>query len=63
LGLRYLKSLIITIFAVIWVVLIAKIIAAGGNMSSQIPKCIFTTLITFAILNAIVYFIDKKIKS
>ena len=46
----------------IWVVLMAKIFASGGTMSDQLPKCIFTTMITFGILTAIVTAIDKKLE-
>jgi len=46
----------------IWVILMAKIFKSGGDMNSQFPKCVFTTMITFGILTAIVTFIDKKIE-
>ena len=56
------KKIIIFVMVSIWVILMAKIFASGGNMNSQFPKCVFTTMITFGILTALVTFIDKKIE-
>jgi hypothetical protein len=36
----------------IWALLIINIFAAGGGMSAQAPKCIFTTMIVFGLLTA-----------
>ena len=47
---------------IIWLVLMTKIFISGGKMSDQLPKCIFTTMITFGILTAIVTAIDKKLE-
>ena len=47
---------------IIWLVLMTKIFISGGDMSDQLPKCIFTTMITFGILTAIVTAIDKKLE-
>jgi hypothetical protein len=45
----------------LWIILMGKIFISGGSMSNQLPKCIFTTMITFGILTAIVTYIDKQI--
>jgi hypothetical protein len=45
----------------LWVILMVKIFKSGGTMNDQLPKCIFTTMITFGVLTAIVSFIDKQI--
>ena len=42
----------------IWLILIFKIFQSGGTMQEQFPKCIFTTMITFTILTAIVKYIE-----
>ena len=48
------KRVTIGILITLWVILIFKIFKSGGGMSNQLPKCIFTTLIIFAILNIII---------
>ena len=57
------KKVIIFIMVSIWLVLMVKIFKSGGTMNDQLPKCIFTTMITFGILTLIVTAIDKKINS
>jgi len=42
----------------VWIALIFKIFLSGGSMQEQLPKCIFTTMITFGILNAIIKYIE-----
>ena len=61
-NLSFVKKVIIFIMLIIWLVLMAKIFISGGKMSDQLPKCIFTTMITFGILTAIVTAIDKKLE-
>jgi len=46
-------------FAVsVWIALIIKIFQSGGGFNAQLPKCIFTTMITFGILTAIYKYIE-----
>jgi len=42
----------------IWIALIIKIFQSGGGFNAQLPKCIFTTMITFGILTAIYKYIE-----
>ena len=56
-----LKRVIIFAMITLWVVLMAKIFISGGTMDKQLPKCIFTTMISFGILTAVVSYIDKQI--
>jgi uncharacterized protein with PQ loop repeat len=47
----------------IWLILLFKIFQAGGDMQEQLPKCIFTTIITFSILTLLfkgIEYIEKK---
>jgi hypothetical protein len=59
-NLALLKKIIIFFMVAIWLVLMFNIFKSGGSMNSQLPKCIFTTMITFGILTIIVKAIDKK---
>ena len=52
------KKTIAILMVLIWIILIFKIFKSGGTMSDQLPKCIFTTIGVFAILNIIVKIID-----
>jgi len=61
LNLSFIKKVVIFLMIAIWFVLMSKIFMNGTDMSDQLPKCIFTTMITFGILTAIVTAIDKKI--
>jgi len=42
----------------VWIALIIKIFQSGGGFNAQLPKCIFTTMITFGILTAIYKYIE-----
>ncbi len=57
------KKIVISVMVAIWFILMFKIFTSGGTMNDQLPKCIFTTMITFGILTLIVTQIDKKIDS
>ena len=56
------KKIAIFLAISIWIALIIHIFKGGGGMQEQLPKCIFTTMITFGILTLIVTAIDKKLK-
>jgi len=62
-SLKILKNVVIFIMVSIWLILMFKIFKSGGSFNEQLPKCIFTTMITFGILTVIVKVIDKKIKN
>lgn len=49
-NLEIIKKVIAFCTVGIWLVLLFKIFQAGGDMQEQLPKCIFTTIITFSIL-------------
>jgi len=42
----------------VWIALIIKIFKSGGGFNAQLPKCIFTTMITFGILTVIYKYIE-----
>jgi hypothetical protein len=58
-----LKKAIAISMVSIWVALLFQIFKSGGAMSSQLPKCIFTTITIFAILNLTlkgIEYLEKK---
>jgi hypothetical protein len=59
-NLKLIKKIVSILAVLIWVALIFKIFLDGGNMQEQLPKCIFTTMITFSILISIIKFIEFK---
>ena len=61
-NLNVIKKIVSVSAIVVWLVLLLKIFQAGGAMSQQLPKCIFTTIIVFSILSLIVKFIEAKQK-
>jgi hypothetical protein len=57
-NLESLKKVIALFMVAIWLVLIFKIFKSGGTMNQQLPKCIFTTIGVFAVLNIIIKLIE-----
>ena len=55
---RVVKKLSAFLAVSIWIALIIKIFQSGGGFNAQLPKCIFTTMITFGILTAIYRYIE-----
>jgi len=52
--LQIVKKVIAFLMVAIWLVLIFKIFKSGGAISNQLPKCIFTTIIVFGLLNIVI---------
>ena len=55
---RVVKKLSAFLAVSVWIALIIKIFQSGGGFNAQLPKCIFTTMITFGILTAIYKYIE-----
>jgi len=57
-NLKTAKKIVAFISVAIWIILIFKISQSGGSMRAQLPKCIFTTITLFAILNILIKIIE-----
>ncbi len=54
------KKIALIVSFLVWGVVIFKIFQSGGEMNDQLPKCIFSTITIFAILNIFVKYLEYK---